>query len=359
MGHALYISLLKFFVLGKIFVQVRTRGPSKDANVQLFLNATSLFGAARSAVQAIARANVLDYTLSEVNTYKNFIASTQSLTPWVLLLTKLQHDMCDHCYGSQQWPIIKCSGSVSQEQREKMITLMGQMVTNTLKGFDDMGLTTSVDTSWVDLPCKSCPPGWIPVGKCEQTNPGAAWFDGGTQSCVSSCGCMEHVNKGCYKVFADLANQNPWPLPPLPSPPATGPPIRINVTMIQHNGLCVHHTSKALLHSCSSSSDKKLFAVMSQNFLFPDPSSSTPISSTSEPYCFFAKEGALDIGTGSDCQSGWQFQHVAANGAGSPPGTWPVQIVANGLCWTVSGSSLVLSKCAQASAQQTFVLVQP
>ena len=59
MGHALYISLLKFFVLGKIFVQVRTRGPSKDANVQLFLNATSLFGAARSAVQAIARANVL------------------------------------------------------------------------------------------------------------------------------------------------------------------------------------------------------------------------------------------------------------------------------------------------------------
>ena len=301
---------------------------SKVSNLQTFMTATEFFTTARSSLLATARAN--GYPETHYIDYQTFVDGTQHLTPWMQWASAIQSGIIDKC-GNQN----SLSGSVSYVS--ELVTDPGDT------------LTYSVSTSWWSAglsvfipgtlkPCPSCANGW--------TSPGCSKI--GLNICASKTVCVAARDNPCYVTVNKIS------APPNPGePPQTKYPI--NVTQIQHNAMCVYHTSDAHLGSCNSSSSKNLFAVMSNQLLFPDMRA--PISSTSAAYCFYGnQDGALDIGTGKQCTS-WQFQHVASRG-GNPKGTWPVQIVANGLCWTASGTSVVLSRCDTGSAKQIFVLVQ-
>ena len=307
---------------------------SKVSNLQTFMTATEFFTTARSSLLATAKAN--GYPETHYIDYQSFVEDTQHLTSWMQWASAIQSGIID-----------KCGNGGNQNTLNGSVSYMNQLVANP-NGFAAWppGDTptfqfTEYGFLFSSSQCGYCPNGW--------TTQGCSGTLGNVNTCASNTACMEVQNNPCYMAVNNIS------LAPPNSGEAPQTKYPINVTQIQHNATCVHHTSDAQLRSCNSSSSKHLFAVMSNQLLFPDMRA--PISSTSAAYCFYGnQDGALDIGTGKQC-TGWQFQHVASRG-GNPKGTWPVQIVANGLCWTASGTSVVLSRCDTSSAQQIFVLVQ-
>ena len=316
-----------------IFFQVPGTQMSKESYVQVFMNAVGLVRTVTSTVLSLARANGYTNTAFGFSNYEGLIDKAQEVTPWMQLLTQVQSEMSKQCCGGSS-----CSWTKSGLQ--KMNTYMSQAVTDpsnpVLFNIESGNAFTSFFTG---------PP------NCPSPSHGDGYYQN-TRTCFAGTGCMEANDKPCYKVLGEQS----W----IPGPLPTVPPeqqVTVNVTMIKNlSGKCVRHTSKPSLGACSSKSGHELFAVMpnmTNNLSFPD--NSAPISSKSAAYCFYGNDGALDIGTGSDC-TGWHFHHVTSKDA--PKGTWPVQIRKHGLCWTASTSTfdLVLSKCAE-SAQQIFVLV--
>ena len=310
---------------------------SKVQALQTFMTAATYYDSARSAL--IATAQKKGYP-----GHKNleaFERDTTDLTQYIQWGNAIQSDMIDKC--SQPSTVVT---SVSQ-----LVPYLSGLVTDPVDTIQFRFIAGAFVSG-----CGTCPNGWKSQGcsrdpsRCNNPWTNCVKI---VNTCTATTACMEAKNKPCY----EAVNSSFTNLPSASPPQTEGTPVRINVTQIQHNGTCVHHDSDAHLGSCSSSSSKHLFAVMNETNQLVFPDMSAPISANSAAYCFFGnQDGRLDIGTGSQCDSGWQFQHVASHG-GNPKGTWPVQIVANGLCWTASSASVGLSRCDTGSAQQIFVLV--